>query len=628
MVTRVVEKTELVIEGKDNSARATESAARNMDRLDESYKKVRIGALAVAGAAAALGTAIVAGTARTLENSDALVNQADKIGATTRALQEYRFAAEQSGVAQGTLDMALQRASRRIGEAVNGTGELAGTLKQYGIEVTDAEGRARSLTDVLDDYAEAIQNAGSQQERLRLAFKAFDSEGAALVNLFSQGKEGLDEFRVAAERSGAVLEDRLARQAAAAQDALTRVNRIISVNLQRVLAQLAPTIIRVAESFESMAPQIRETTDAIAGLIFGVQALSLEGLREKLVETEKDLVEETGKLVETTKVLGILELQSPGRDEAKIKRLEREQLQLKALIELRTIQQEQLRKDLQFRGVPIIDVPANEKELAKAEALAQRVREQFLQVFELEEMALQERRDRRLLEIEESALSEEAKNTARLETEAIFQEQLFQIREDARLKELDAAAKATAKDEALIAQGHKRTLAMEKARRDAALAIGASFFSSAITAIGQGNKKLFKISKALAIVETVISTYSAAQKQFEFYSSLGPVAYAAAAAAIAAGLARVATIARQKYSGNESSGSSGGGGGGGFSGGGGGAAAPQVPAAQLAPGEAIVPQVISIELSGEGVVSTQWLRDVLIPQINELAGDGTQIEVA
>ena len=60
MVTRVVEKTELVIEGKDNSARATESAARNMDRLDESYKRVRIGALAVAGAAAALGTRICA----------------------------------------------------------------------------------------------------------------------------------------------------------------------------------------------------------------------------------------------------------------------------------------------------------------------------------------------------------------------------------------------------------------------------------------------------------------------------------------------------------------------------------------------------------------------------------------
>lgn len=48
--------------------------------------------------------------------------------------------------------------------------------------------------------------------------------------------------------------------------------------------------------------------------------------------------------------------------------------------------------------------------------------------------------------------------------------------------------------------------------------------------------------KIFASAETLMSTYSAAQKQFEAFSSVPPLAYAAAIAAVAAGLGRVAQI--------------------------------------------------------------------------------------
>lgn len=51
-----------------------------------------------------------------------------------------------------------------------------------------------------------------------------------------------------------------------------------------------------------------------------------------------------------------------------------------------------------------------------------------------------------------------------------------------------------------------------------------------------------QIFKVLATAQTLIGTYSAAQKQFDALSSVPPLAYAAAAAAVAAGLARVAQI--------------------------------------------------------------------------------------
>jgi hypothetical protein len=75
-------------------------------------------------------------------------------------------------------------------------------------------------------------------------------------------------------------------------------------------------------------------------------------------------------------------------------------------------------------------------------------------------------------------------------------------------------------------------------------------------------KKAFKRSKALAIADTVISTYAGAQKAFTSLAGVGPVGPVlgaiAAAAAIAAGLAKIAAIKKTTFQGT------GGGGGGGM----------------------------------------------------------------
>jgi hypothetical protein len=60
---------------------------------------------------------------RSISAADAIGKTADKIGVGVEALQELRFAAKASGVEQQTLDMPLQRFTRRAAEAAQGTGE-------------------------------------------------------------------------------------------------------------------------------------------------------------------------------------------------------------------------------------------------------------------------------------------------------------------------------------------------------------------------------------------------------------------------------------------------------------------------------------------------------------------------
>jgi hypothetical protein len=74
-----------------------------------------------------------------------------------------------------------------------------------------------------------------------------------------------------------------------------------------------------------------------------------------------------------------------------------------------------------------------------------------------------------------------------------------------------------------------------------------SMFNDWYQAAGSKNKELFTLYKAAAIAETIISTYSAAQKAYESMAKIHPaLAASAAAIAVAAGLARVQLIRQQQ----------------------------------------------------------------------------------
>jgi hypothetical protein len=229
--------------------RANRSMERGFQRMGQAGVRA-LGALGVAIGAAQLGRA----TLQTLEYAQTLESAADRLGFNVEALQEYRFAAEQAGIAQTALDMGLQRFSRRVAEAVNGSGELRDTLRQYNIQLTDSEGRQRDINAILEDYADAIAGASSQQEALRLAFKAFDSEGAALVEILRDGSDGMQRFREQAREAGVVLGEDLVRDGAEAKRTMDELRASIGADFNRAVLEnvegleaLADVLGRIAE---------------------------------------------------------------------------------------------------------------------------------------------------------------------------------------------------------------------------------------------------------------------------------------------------------------------------------------------------------------------------------------------
>ena len=201
---------------------------------------------------ALVGLAGVAGfgflAKQSLNATDALSKTAAKIGTTTDALSKLQYAAGLTGVEQNTLNMAMQRFARRTAEAAKGTGEAKGAIKELGLD-------ARKLVNMpLDErmlaLADAFQGVQGDSDKLRLAFKLFDSEGAALVNTLSAGRQGLIAMFKEADTLGAVMSQSAASGVEDANDALSKLGTLMGGIKNQMFAAMAP-------AFELLADTLR-----------------------------------------------------------------------------------------------------------------------------------------------------------------------------------------------------------------------------------------------------------------------------------------------------------------------------------------------------------------------------------
>lgn len=180
---------------------------------------------------------------QSIQATDALAKTALKIGTTTEALSRMRYAAELTGVATATMDMALQRFVRRTAEAARGTGEAKGALRELNLDA--AQLINMPLDQQLIELSNAFGNVATDADKVRLAMKLFDSEGVALVNTLSAGRDALIEMFNEAGQLGIVMSGNAAAGVEKANDAITRLLTLFKGVRDQIVAALAPAIERL-----------------------------------------------------------------------------------------------------------------------------------------------------------------------------------------------------------------------------------------------------------------------------------------------------------------------------------------------------------------------------------------------
>ena len=263
------ESVSIVIKAFDQTQKALRGIKAAFGKLSKVFFNFKTALVGVAGAAG-IGLLI----RNSLIATDALAKTASKIGTTTEALSALQYAGKLTGVEVNTMNMALQRFTRRASEAAVGTGEAKGAIRELGID-------ARALVRLpLDErmlvLADAFAGVESESDRLRLAFKLFDSEGAALVNTLGQGRQGLADMLGESRRLGVVMSSNAAKGVEDANDALTRLQSLFGGVIKQVTAALAPVIGAFADLMtEKLASAFDETKGGVQEF---AKALAIEAV--------------------------------------------------------------------------------------------------------------------------------------------------------------------------------------------------------------------------------------------------------------------------------------------------------------------------------------------------------------
>ena len=230
--------------GKDKTQQAFQSLNRNLSKVQKGFDKLKGSIVPLIGT-----VGIGAMTKSIMASTDALGKASVRLGVASERLQTLRFAAEQSGLQVSTFDMALQRFTRRTAEASNGTGEAKDALKQLGIQLKDGSGNLRSNTDLLMDVADALQKVESPSERVRIAFKLFDSEGVKMVNMLKDGSVNIKELERQFREAGGTISNKFTDNVQDVNDKLNVLSKVLTGNLSK---SLSGVVAQFAESETSL----------------------------------------------------------------------------------------------------------------------------------------------------------------------------------------------------------------------------------------------------------------------------------------------------------------------------------------------------------------------------------------
>lgn len=223
--------------------------------------KGAIGALAGALALKELAGA----TQRAFDYADSIQDLADRSGASTKAIQEFRFAAQLSGSSVEVADAATEKFARTLGLAQQGSDAQVKLFRELGVTSTDFDTALRQTLD-------GIAKLPTVQQRAATGFQIFGKSSATLTGLLGQGSRGFDELARKAQDLGIVLKDDVIRNAGGANDKLDTLKMILN-------AQFANAVVQNANSLVAMADGLTSLTSAVLKFLSSnpAQALAIIG---------------------------------------------------------------------------------------------------------------------------------------------------------------------------------------------------------------------------------------------------------------------------------------------------------------------------------------------------------------
>jgi len=548
-----------------------------------------------AAAAAAAATASVALTKSVAESAREIKNLSAVAGISTTEFQKMAAGAKTVGIEQEKLADIFKDVDDKVGDFMQtGAGPLADFFENIAPKVGLAKDAFAGLSgsESLQKYTDALEQANVSQSEMTFYLEAISSDAKMLQPLLENGGEGFRKMGVEAENLGAVLSGADIAQLENLNKAIDQGELALSGMANTIAVDLSPYLVEIGEKISDFTSDTQKMDDIVSSSVegiaqaVGVMANAWRGVEvgAQGAEVAFDAVKAAGLAVFSSLVDGV--------DIARVTILSN----INGIIS-------------ELNAIPGVDIA--QIALGGESSLAASIRAQAAEA----NAALTQSRDE-LHNIMMAPLPSEEIETflesVRMKNEA---ERLEYVTHKQNLASIDEQGKAEAlsREQTFANAMNSISSTWTHAETDAV----AGMFGNLSTLMQTENKRMFDIGKKAAQAQTVVSTYSAAQKAYESLAGIpvvGPgLGAAAAAAAVVAGGVRLQAINSTSFGGSSSVSA-------------GGAAA--APAASAAPAAAPEPErTVRLESLDPSSLFTGQTVTNLAEQLVELQNDGFKLVV-
>lgn len=247
-------------------------------RLQEMTKRAKDFGVAVGVATAAAATALAVMVKQSIDAMDNMTKLAQSTGVAVEELSALAYAADLSGVSEDALGTSLVRLTKNMSDAAQGTGEAQKAFDALGISVKNADGSLKGADDVLGEVAGKFAQYRDGAEKTALAVALFGRSGADLIPLLNSGAEGLAEMTAEAQELGLTFDQQTGKAAEAFNDNLTRLNAVKKGLVNRITAELLPSLVNLTDRFVGSAKSAERLDQAARIAATGVKLLTSAGI--------------------------------------------------------------------------------------------------------------------------------------------------------------------------------------------------------------------------------------------------------------------------------------------------------------------------------------------------------------
>jgi DNA-binding transcriptional MerR regulator len=257
----------------DSFNKAIKAAQERINAFSAATENARKAGLALSVAGAAINAAIIKSVSSFAKAGDEVEKMSQRTGISVKALQELKYAANQSGTSLDAVQVSIKKLQTSITEASDGSEQYVKSFSALGLSIEEIKKLAPE--EQFRKVAGAIAEIQNPTERAARAVEFFGRSGTDMLPMLADGAEGLQKLRDRASEVGYVMDADAAHQGVVFLDTIDDIKTSVAEIINIFAQQLIPVLQKVAKFVSNLAIEIKGFAERNKTLISVIGAVAL-----------------------------------------------------------------------------------------------------------------------------------------------------------------------------------------------------------------------------------------------------------------------------------------------------------------------------------------------------------------